>query len=272
MDSLSSVFFTFRSAKKGFTLSEMLVVVTLIAIIALIAIFSFQGQLAKGRDIQRKTDLSRFKAGLEEYYNDNGAYPSETDWDKMDCNADGSAVYTEKFKCDPSTKQKYLYLTTLPYTGERSEVSGTYYCLYAALENPKDPDITGIGCGSLGCGYDIPEEYNINFGVCSGGTSPKEAGFIANPPVAPTMNVGGSIPAGTIYPTGTGGEWACNNIGICNAYGTQENMDCWGCLQQYRYRTREECKKFQDAGPWDPNQYMNVCVMELRCSGACINY
>jgi len=61
--------------KSAFTLIELLVVVAFLSLMILVAIFAFKGQLFKGYDARRKSDLNRIKIALEEYEKDHNCYP-----------------------------------------------------------------------------------------------------------------------------------------------------------------------------------------------------
>ncbi len=65
-----------KEAQKGFTIIELLIVIAIIAILALLVLNNFQGAQAKARDQQRTTDLNNIHGKLEEFYNENNAYPS----------------------------------------------------------------------------------------------------------------------------------------------------------------------------------------------------
>ena len=55
---------------KGVTLVELLVVVSIIALLALISIFAFREQIFKGNDAKRKSDIGRIQLAVEEYEKD----------------------------------------------------------------------------------------------------------------------------------------------------------------------------------------------------------
>jgi len=62
-------------AREGFTIIELLIVIAIIAILAGLVLNNFQGAQAKARDTQRVTDINNVHSKLEEFYNDNNAYP-----------------------------------------------------------------------------------------------------------------------------------------------------------------------------------------------------
>lgn len=57
---------------------ELIVVIAIISIlaVALITVLNPLTQFAKARDTQRRTELKHLQSALEQYYNDNGFYPT----------------------------------------------------------------------------------------------------------------------------------------------------------------------------------------------------
>ena len=66
--------------KKGFTLIEMLIVITIIAVLASLILVGMGGARAKTRDSRRIADLHNVMNALELYYSLNYAYPSTMSW------------------------------------------------------------------------------------------------------------------------------------------------------------------------------------------------
>lgn len=64
-----------RLSRTGFTLVELLVVISIIAILSTIGMAVFTGIQAKARDERRRADLRGIVAALEIYRNQNGRYP-----------------------------------------------------------------------------------------------------------------------------------------------------------------------------------------------------
>ena len=62
--------------KKGFTLVELLVVISIIGLLSTIAIVSLGSARAKSRDTKRIADMKQISTALEQYYSDLGGYPA----------------------------------------------------------------------------------------------------------------------------------------------------------------------------------------------------
>ena len=68
-----------RSAKRGFTLIELMIVVAIICILAAIAIPKFADLIRKSNEGSTKGNLGALKGALAVYYGQNeGSYPSDT--------------------------------------------------------------------------------------------------------------------------------------------------------------------------------------------------
>ena len=65
-----------KPSQGGFTLIEMLVVMTIIAIMASVVIVSMGKSRARGRDARRKTDLKQLEIALITYYDEYRVFPS----------------------------------------------------------------------------------------------------------------------------------------------------------------------------------------------------
>jgi prepilin-type N-terminal cleavage/methylation domain-containing protein len=64
-----------KRLKKGFTLVELMVVITVIAILMTIAIVSFTRIQKQARDTKRKADIRTLQTALQAYFTEFQAYP-----------------------------------------------------------------------------------------------------------------------------------------------------------------------------------------------------
>lgn len=152
-----------RSIQTGFTLVELLLVITVIAILAVIVLMGInpKRQIDKSYDAVRKKDLNNLKIAFEDYNSDHSCYPPAEILDV--CGGDRLQPYIEKIPCDPQTKEKYLYVP------EEGNVCSGYRVL-TGLRNKTDPYIEQVGCSSsLGCG--TVEDASYNYGISSPGLS-----------------------------------------------------------------------------------------------------
>ena len=155
-------------ACQGFTLIELLVAMSILAILSTIAMASFRSTQMRGRDVQRKSDLKQISNALEMYYNDKKMYPgSNVAGQILGCPSapvaaacvwgaegttsefkDANTTYFKKLPKDPSAFN-YFYHTLN---------SNKSYQIYAYLENTEDknliPGIT-ILCGDENCNFAV---------------------------------------------------------------------------------------------------------------------
>lgn len=60
----------------GFSLVELLVVISIIAVLSAVLVTNFMGMRERARDAQKIQDLNAIKNALRMYYNDNQSYPA----------------------------------------------------------------------------------------------------------------------------------------------------------------------------------------------------
>lgn len=114
--------------QKGFTLLELLIVIVIIGILIALVLPNLINGPIRARDVRRKQDLNAISSGLEQYYNDNQAYP-----DTLATLTTGN--YLKTIPNDPKSGT-YVY-TPLPAGGPVY----TSFTLQATLENKQDKQI-----------------------------------------------------------------------------------------------------------------------------------
>lgn len=115
--------------QKGFTLLELLIVIVIIGILIVLVLPNLINGPIKARDSSRKQHLYAISNGLEQYYNDNQAYPAALS-DLVPGN------HLKEIPKDPRSQADYSY-TPLPATGPPY----TSFTVQATLENENDKDI-----------------------------------------------------------------------------------------------------------------------------------
>lgn len=64
---------------KGFTLVELMIVITVIAILATLGVMSFTRVQMQARDVKRKADVRAIETALQAYFTEFSAYPAARD-------------------------------------------------------------------------------------------------------------------------------------------------------------------------------------------------
>jgi len=166
--------------KKAFSLVELLVVITIIAILSVVAYTALGGQTAKARNSRRIQDVSTIQSALEIFFiENNSAYPDRLDdGNQADSSNDLVPKYMPKMALDPATDAEYTY-----------GVSGSNkrYQLAATIENDdetyeayvignSETDLIGRG-GAPAYPTQAGRTYNGTSWVdCSGGTPVTDGG------------------------------------------------------------------------------------------------
>ncbi len=107
-------FFSFRG-KSGYTLIELLIVISIIGILVGLATVSFSSIQRKSRDAKRRGDIKAMQTAFEQYYLRNGAFAA--------CNT-MNVAFPGGLPVDPSSGAQYTCTGT-----------AATYCACAFLEN-----------------------------------------------------------------------------------------------------------------------------------------
>ncbi|HRN96583.1 MAG TPA: prepilin-type N-terminal cleavage/methylation domain-containing protein [Candidatus Levybacteria bacterium] len=139
------------SIQRGFTLIELIVVISIIGILSSLLVANFMNVRYKTRDGVRKKDLEQIRLALETYRIDVGKYPETASFPT--CGSplqDPPTVYMEKVPCDPlDGTTDYVYA---------KGTSDFRYTLSVCLENTNDQDPNAtddLSCGANGKRYTV---------------------------------------------------------------------------------------------------------------------
>lgn len=135
----------------GFTLVELLVAISIVAILSTAGVTMFTMATKNARDQKRLQDLWTIKQALELYRNDNHEYPSST-WIATQPlrNPDASKTYLNPVPADPNSDWNYAY-----------QLTSAGFVLCAKKEgNISDPapDECNVSCGTETCDIGISSD------------------------------------------------------------------------------------------------------------------
>ena len=132
---------------KGFTLIELIVVMSIIALLSGISLFALQAARVSGRDARRQSDLEMVRSALEMYRADCGQYPTNgemvfngtTQLAGNGTSCPGTNIYLQVIPADATAGRDYAY----------SRPAASTYVLCASLEGnlAVNNNCSGLNCG-----------------------------------------------------------------------------------------------------------------------------
>lgn len=128
-----------NSSQKAFTLVELLVVITIIAILSTIGLVAYGTFLKNARDARRQADLKFIQSALEEYHADQHYYPSGTTLgSSITNNTTPLKTYLTTVPKDPKDQSAYSYVAS---SCDNNSANCTSYCLSANIEGTVPLDL-----------------------------------------------------------------------------------------------------------------------------------
>jgi general secretion pathway protein G len=110
-----------RSRERGFTLIELMVVMTIIIVLAGIAVALYGNSVTRSKEAVLKTDLLRMRDAIDQYYADKNKYPT-------DLQTLVSEKYIRAVPPDPFTNSTETWQTVMsdPQPGNPSAEVGVF--------------------------------------------------------------------------------------------------------------------------------------------------
>jgi prepilin-type N-terminal cleavage/methylation domain-containing protein len=126
---------TMKHTRRGFTMIELLVTVTMIAVLTVIGVVSYSSVNKRSRDAKRKSDLEQLRSAMEMFRSDYNYYPGTTGaWVAASgLDTDLVSTYMPAIASDPQEPTRHYYFRAKNYSAVTTHYYG--YCVCTCLES-----------------------------------------------------------------------------------------------------------------------------------------
>ena len=118
------MFNRYIKSRRGFTLIELMIVLTIVGILASISAPNYQWGLGRAREAVLREDLYMMRSTIDQYYADQGKYP-----DTLEELVENKNKYLREIPKDPFTKSNETWVVSAPppsETAEEESAGGVY--------------------------------------------------------------------------------------------------------------------------------------------------
>ena len=141
-----------RVKKNAFTLVELLISISIIAILSVILSISFSKAQKNARDQRRIEDLKAVQTAAEQYYLLSGSYPASNLYGANDTWTVSGQVVLQSFPKDPKDTE---------YLVDSAAIANGGYCLCAALEKEGSDSANADWAGSNCDWFNVGDYYCV---------------------------------------------------------------------------------------------------------------
>ncbi len=121
-----------QKIQAGFTVIEILIVISIIGVLMTLAFSGFTSVQQDGRDLRRRDDIDTLNAAVQQYRSRHGSYPIASTFAEFSTILIDEGIISVA-PTDPLNSGSHLYFY-------ESDPDGRYYILWAVLENTDGPN------------------------------------------------------------------------------------------------------------------------------------
>lgn len=164
-----------HNVRRGFTLIELVVVVSILAILSGVLVPRVTNHMKAARDARRLADIKTVRTAIEQYFQDKGSYPApngNSSYGGWDVSSDGDFIrvlrdsgYLEEDAVDPINDSTFHYRYYIYRRGAYGCVGNSQYYVLG-VRNFESSDFAAKNKGFFQCSG---RDWNNEFAFVTGG-------------------------------------------------------------------------------------------------------